>query len=500
VRRQIALLGVVILICYVALFVRFNQIQVFQADALNERTDNTRQLQRDFNEPRGSIITADGALAAYSEERRATLRYQRIYPEADLLSAVTGFYSFNLGSSGVERSYNDELAGRTTALKLRELTGFFSDVSSEGDVILTVRKDLQQVARDSLGDRQGAVVAIDPRDGSILSMWSWPPFDPNQLSTNDSTAAEAAKRFLDAVPQKPLLIRAYQDNYFPGSTFKIVTAAAGLENRTVTTAAPDYPVVTSYTPPLTTSAISNFGGSSCGGTLIVITARSCNSSFAQMAIEQTGPEPMIAAAERVGFNDIPPIDLPDAVTSIYPVDFGDVVERPPGLAPVYSDAPRLAQTAIGQNDVRATPLQMALVAAGVANDGDVLAPHVMAEIRARDGSVVERYEPQVWRQAFSPTDAATLRQAMIGVVTDGTAQNMAIPGFEVGAKTGTAQLGTTPPRSHGWMIAFGGRPGEVPTVAVAVIVENLPGASSETGGSTAGPVARAVLSAALGAG
>ncbi len=498
-RRQIALLGAAILICYVALFVKFNQIQVFQADALNGRSDNTRQLQRDFNEPRGSIITADGVLAAFSEERRATLRYQRVYPEGDLLAGVTGYYSFGLGSSGVERSYNDELAGRTTALKLRELTGFFTDTSSEGDVVLTVRKDLQEVARDALGDRPGAVVALDPRDGAVLTLWSSPSFDPNQLSSNDTTQATAVKEFLDAVPQKPLLIRAYQENYFPGSTFKVVTAAAGLESRAVTATTPDYPVVTEYTPPFTRQGISNFGGAPCGGTLFVILARSCNSSFAQMAVEQTGPDPMVATAERFGFNDAPPIDLPDPARSVYPTDFGEIVERPPGRPPVYSDAPKLAQTAIGQNDVRATPLQMALVAAGVAAGGEVPVPHVMDEIRARDGSVVERYEPEVWRKAVAPADAATLRQAMVGVVADGTARNMAIQGFEVGAKTGTAQLGTTPPRSHGWMIAFAGRPGQDPTVAVAVIVENLSGASAETGGSTAGPVARAVLAAALGA-
>jgi peptidoglycan glycosyltransferase len=141
---------------------------------------------------------------------------------------------------------------------------------------------------------------------------------------------------------------------------------------------------------------------------------------------------------------------------------------------------------------------MALVAAGIAADGEVPTPHVMSEIRARDGAVVDRFEPETWLQAMPAGDAATLRQAMVGVVTDGTARNMAIPGVEVGAKTGTAQLGTTPPRSHGWMIAFGGPPGQPPEVAVAVVVENLSGASADTGGATAGPVARAVLAAALG--
>jgi peptidoglycan glycosyltransferase len=217
-----------------------------------------------------------------------------------------------------------------------------------------------------------------------------------------------------------------------------------------------------------------------------------------MAAEQTGPAPMIAAAEAAGFNSRPPIDLPQPAESVYPTDFGAVVSRPEGSAPVHEDTPKLAQTAIGQNDVRATPLQMALVAAGAGNDGRIMVPHVMSEVRARDGDVVSRYSTGPWRESMAPDVARTIRAAMIGVVENGTARNMAIPGVEVGAKTGTAQLGTTPPRSHGWMIAFAGEPGQPAQVAVAVIVENLDGAGEATGGAVAGPVARAVIEAALG--
>lgn len=497
-KRQIGLLGAAIVVCYVALFAKLNQIQVVKADDYNNRPDNTRALQRDFNRPRGSIITADGVVAAYSEERRAALRYQRVYPEGELLAFVTGYYSFALGSTGVERTYNDELAGRTPALRLHELRGFFSDTSSEGDLVLTVRADVQQAARDALGERRGSVVALDPRTGGILALYSYPSFDPNVVSDNDTDRALAAKQLLDASPDKPLLARAYQERYFPGSTFKVVTGAAGLTSGSVTETSPDYPVVTSYTPPLTSRAISNFGGAPCGGTFFTILARSCNSSFAQMAAEQTGPAPMIAAAEAAGFNSRPPIDLPQPAESVYPTDFGAVVSRPEGSAPVHEDTPKLAQTAIGQNDVRATPLQMALVAAGAGNDGRIMVPHVMSEVRARDGDVVSRYSTGPWRESMAPDVARTIRAAMIGVVENGTARNMAIPGVEVGAKTGTAQLGTTPPRSHGWMIAFAGEPGQPAQVAVAVIVENLDGAGEATGGAVAGPVARAVIEAALG--
>jgi len=500
VNKQIKLLAVAILVCYTALFVKLNQVQVLDAGRYNSRPDNTRSLQRDFNQPRGDIVTADGSVAATSEERRAALRYQRVYPEGELFAPITGFYSFSLGSDGVERSYNEQLAGRTASLKLNRLSGFFSETSTEGDVVLTVRKDVQDAARQALGNRKGSVVALDPRTGGILALWSFPSYDPNLISDNDAKQAANVKKLLDASPDKPLLPRSYRERFFPGSTFKVVTATAGLASGSVTTASPDYPVVTSYTPPLTSRPISNYDGEPCGGTLFVILARSCNTSFAQMAAEQLGPEPMIDAAQAAGFNDTPPIDLPRPASSVYPTDFGAVVRRPDGQAPVYEDTPKLAQTAIGQNDVRATPLQMALVAAGVGNGGRIMTPHVMGEIRARDGDVVERYKVAPWRDSMSTDVATTMRAAMIGVVQNGTATRMQLPGVEVGAKTGTAQLGTEPPRSHGWMIAFAGPPGEPAHVAVAVIVEGLDGVSEATGASAAGPVAKAVLQAALAGG
>ena len=301
------------------------------------------------------------------------------------------------------------------------------------------------------------------------------------------------------VEGKPLLAHTYRERYFPGSTFKVVTATAGLSSGTVTRDSPEYPSVTEYRPPLTTRAISNFGGNSCGGTLFVILARSCNSSFAQMAVEQVGADDMIDTAQAAGFNSVPPLDLPNPAESVFPDDFGKVVSNPAGKAPVNEDAPALAQSAIGQNDVAATPLQMALVAAGVANRGEIMTPHVLDAVRARDGEVVESYEAATWLRAAEPSVAATMREAMVGVVEDGTAQMMQIPGFEIGAKTGTAQLGTEPASSHAWMIAFGGPPGAEPTVAVAVVVTNVSGSSNATGGRVAGPVARDVLAAALGA-
>ena len=363
--------------------------------------------------------------------------------------------------------------------------------------MLTVRSDVQTAARDALGGLTGSVVALDPRTGGILAMYSNPTFDPNLISSNDTESAQAVKSLLDTVPEKPLLSRAYQDRFFPGSTFKVVTATAGLTSGTVSEAEPTYPVVQSYTPPLTNRPIYNFGRSYCGGALFAILEQSCNAAFAQMAAEQLGPDPMIAAAEAAGFNDTPPIDLTRPARSVYPTDFGSVVSRPEGAAPVYDDTPALAQTAIGQNDVAATPLQMALVAAGIANKGRIMTPHVMSEVQARDGEVVSRFEERPWRESASADVAEVMRRGMIGVVQTGTASTLRLPGFDVGAKTGTAQLGTSPPKSHAWMIAFAGPEGQEPTVAVAVMVQGVDGDDGLTGGRVAGPIARAVLQAAL---
>lgn len=496
-KRQIKRLGIGFVVLYAVLFLKLNQVQVFQAEELTDSPENTRVLQRDFNEPRGDIVSADGAVLATSEERRAALRYQRVYPDGELFAHVTGYYSFSLGASGVEREYNDDLAGRTPALELNQLGDFLTAESSEGDVLLTVRKDIQAVARDALAGQEGSVVALDPRDGSILAMYSNPTFDPNVVSDNDTERANAAKSLYDAAEGAPLLAHTYRERYFPGSTFKVVTATAGLASGSVTVDSPEYPVVSEYTPPLTNRPISNFGGSNCGGTLFAILAQSCNSSFAQMGVEQVGADDMVDTAEAFGFNAEPPLDLPRPAESVFPTDFGSVVSNPAGKAPVNEDAPRLAQSSIGQNDVAATPLQMALVAAGVANGGEIMSPHVLRSVRARDGEVVRTYEPSVWRQASSASEAATMREAMVGVVTGGTATEMQIAGQEVGAKTGTAQLGTEPATSHAWMIAFAGAPGEEPRVAVAVVITNVSGASNQTGGRVAGPVARTVTEAAL---
>lgn len=481
--KQIRLLGLGLMACFVLLFVQLNRLTVFQAAELNDNPNNTRAILRDFNRPRGTVSTADGVIIAESVPSDGRFELQRRYPEGALFAGITGYYSFTLGSSGVERTYNDELAGRTLDLTFQNLGDLFVDRERVGNLVLTVRADLQRLATEQLGEREGSVVAIDPRTGDILAMVSYPTYDPNFLALHDTNAAAEIAEALDADPEKPRLFRAYQDRFFPGSTFKVVTAAAGVSSGAVTRDTPVYPASNGYTAPGTSRPLRNFGGGTCGGALFEVMRISCNTSFAQMGVE-TGPEAMIATAEGFGFNQDVPIDLTNPARSNFPTDF----ER---------NLPALAQSAIGQNDVSATPLQMALVAAAVANDGQVMAPHVLDEVRDSDGNVVDSYDPEEWTRAMDPGTAALLREAMIGVVEGGTASRLAVPGFVVGGKTGTAQLGTDPPRSHAWIIGFAGPPGEVPSIAVAVIVEGQEGASEQTGGRIAAPIAQSILQAYL---
>lgn len=485
--RNIRYLGVGLMVCYLALFVKLNWIQVIDAPDLAANPLNTAEIRQDFNRPRGAITSADGALLAQSVPNPDTgseFTRLRVYPEGDLFGQVTGYFSFQFGSSGIERQYTDELTGQTFAQQVRGLGDLFVNDENVGNVTVSVRKDLQQVARDELGDRQGSVVALDPRTGEILALWSTPTFDPNALSGTDLRQIQANWALLNLTEGSPLRAHPYQERYFPGSTFKIVTAATGLETGTVTDDEPVYPVVRSYTAPQTNLPIANFGGQACGGTLPEILRVSCNSAFAQMGTETIGGAAMVAGSESFGFNRSVPIDMPGPVRSNFPTD-------------VVTNPPKLAQSSIGQSDVQATPLQMAMVVGAVANGGTIMRPHVMTQIRDSQNELVTRADIEPWLTPMSAVNADTLRRDLLGVVASGTAAGLQIPGWEIGGKTGTAQLGTDPPRSHTWIVGFGGPPGQPATVAVAVVVLNQSGGSEATGGRVAAPIARAVLETAL---
>lgn len=480
--RQIRRLGVTLMVLFSALFIQLNYVQVVQAHKLSNDPRNTRGLTHDFSRARGTIQTADGAVLAQSVPSGDGFKLQRVYPEKDLFAHITGFFSFTYGTEGAEREFNGDLAGHTSALK--SIRDVLATRVRTGNVTLTLSKSVQTAARDALGHRKGAVVALNPADGSVLALWSWPSFDPSPLAGHDQNAVREAWTALNADANKPMLPRTYRERYFPGSTFKVVTAAAALEK------APDlaskvYPTLTELPLPQTKGqTLSNFGRERCGGALDQIMKVSCNTAFAQMGLD-LGAEALADEAHAFGFQSRAPLDLPSVAPSAFP-----------DASQFAHDLPGLAKSAIGQQDVQATPLEMALVAAGVANHGVIMKPHVFSTLRDSEGQIVREAKPEQWMQAVTATNAATLRDAMVGVVQGGTATRAAIPGIKVAAKTGTAQTGLN--SSHAWLIAFA--PAEAPRVVVAVIVESQQGlGDAATGGRIAAPIAQAVLRAALGA-
>lgn len=494
--KRITRLGIGLLVAYFALFAQLNRLQVLEAENLNNHPENFRNVQRDFDQPRGRIESADSQVVARSVPTPdGAYTRLREYPQGELFGHITGFLSLEFAADGVERTYNDWLSGQTEDQQFDRLSDLFLDRDRTGDVTLTVRADYQDIARAALGSQRGSVVLLDPRNGAVLALWSFPSYDPNLLSSHDVDAVRQARDALLADPANPMQARSYQERYFPGSTFKVVTAAVGVERGLVTPAKPSYPVSDGYVPPASTAPLRNFGGSTCGGTLEEILRVSCNTAFAQMGAETLGPEAMVKGAADFGFNTIPPIDLPAAAAANFPTDYGNRISGAGDPKQVYENSAALAQASIGQNDVQASPLSMALVAAAVANDGTIMAPHVVDVIRDAERRVLRETEPKVWRQPLSPAAAVTMRKAMRGVVTGGTAKALAIDGLEVGAKTGTAQVGGEVAETHAWVIGYAGPPAKPASLAFAVMVEADPALGEQTGGGVAVPIAQAVLAA-----
>ena len=482
--KQIRRLAVALLACYLALFVQLNVLAVGRQQQLNADPRNNRQTERDFNRPRGSILAADGTVLARSvpTPRGDQFRYQREYPTGDLFGNVTGYYTFSFGSTQIERTQNDVLMGDTNAQKLRAIGGLFSGDDSTGSVVLTMRPDVQQVAANALGTREGSVVVMDPHTGAVIAMISNPRYNPADVAVHNSKQAEDALTFLNAVPGKPLLANAYQERYMPGSAFKVITTSIAFETG-ITSLDRVFPDSKQYIPPQTTNPIGNYGGSVCGGTMVVVFYRSCNIPFAQMAVE-VGPEKMVEGTKKWGIGEKVPIDLPGPAAS----SFGEVSDFKDQL-------PLLAIGGFGQGSTTMVPLHMAMIASTIANGGQMMKPHVVDATLDHSGGVLERTTPSVWKTPISATTAATLTTLMIGVVNQGTGKAMQLDGgIQAAAKTGTAQLNTTgPERSNAWIIGFA--PAEAPQYAVAVVLKGGPDdeVSASTGGKLAGPIAKQVL-------
>ncbi len=480
-------LATVVVAMFLVLLGGTTWIQFVQAGSLNTDPRNVRTLYREYGKPRGPIIVAGDAIAS-STPVDDSFGYQRSYTQGELYSAVTGYYSIIHGPSMLEKAENDVLTGQADSLFWSRMQDLITGRQPQGSSVeLTLNPAAQQAAVDALGDQKGAVVAIEPSTGKILALVSTPGYDPNLLTTHDTTAANAAYQQLLAADGDPLVNKAIQGKtYPPGSTFKLVTAAAALESGNYTADSQLYaprllPI------PGTSNTLPNFGGVACSSTdetsLADALRTSCNTAFAQLGLD-LGADALREQAEKFGFDD-DSLKIPMTVTSSHFPDDGAI------------DTPQTAYSAIGQYDVRATPIQMAMVASAIANGGSLMKPYLVQTVRTANLDVVQEAEPTQLSQAVSAATAATLRDMMVGVVQSGSGTSAQISGVQVAGKTGTAQTGREGEAPHAWFTSFA--PADNPQVAVAVIVENGGDAGDEaTGGRVAAPIARAVMQAVIG--
>jgi penicillin-binding protein A len=484
VNRQLKRVAVVVLLLFGALFVNLNVISLLLADDLATHPSNRRLIVREYAIERGPLIVGEEAIAR-SEETGGELRFLRTYPQGPRYAHLTGYYSVVLQRSGLEDALNEDLTGRPTEVVAQNLGELIGARDRPGNAVqLTIDPAAQAAAERALGDRVGAVVAIDPVTGAVLASYSNPSFDPNPLSSHEVSEINRSWEELLEAPTQPLLDRTRQERYPPGSVFKLIVAAAALERGLQPDSA--FPDELVYDVPQTSADIGNYGGGLCadGGSISLADSLrvSCNTVFARLGV-QLGADALVEQAERFGFNHAIPYEL-DVVPSLIP----DADEL---------DPPATAQSSIGQRDVAATPMQLAVVAASIANGGELIRPHVVAAVLDPTGRRLRGPEGAAWTgpsrdgTAISPRTADQLREMMVAVVASGTGTRAQIDGVEVGGKTGTAEVPNGPPIT--WFVGFAEQ-----RVAVAVVV---PGAADDdTGGRVATPIAREVMAAVLGVG
>jgi penicillin-binding protein A len=503
--RRIRRLGIFMALCFVALFIQLNNIQVIKANSLANSPDNPRVQQVERSQTRGSILSADGVTLASSvlAPKNSIYKYQRVYDPytAALFAHIIGFDSIKYGNfRGVEAQYNSYLTPHTRPAKtLRDLLVNRTVVDN---VSLTVGTQLQtQVAaaldQHAPGVLGAAAVVLNPETGAVEAMYSNPTFDPNPLVSQD-LAKETAAWNANAcppqadqaacVPGNPLVPGTYGQVYPPGSTFKVVTTSAVLENRPdlakmIYPSVPSVTLPNSGTPP---QVLTNYHGGVCppsgGGNLETLLILSCDADFAQIG-QLLGSQALVNQAEAYGFNQRIPLDVPADTVAVS--NFGTTAD-------FADDIPGLMKSAIGQQNVTASALQMALVAGAVANGGVEMTPHVMSQIRDSQGNLVRNYQPTPWLQPISPETANTLTTFMQGVAKSGTAAGVFPPSWNVAAKTGTAQTGSFGPNpqfTDDWLIAFA--PVGNTKVAIAVVMPKQPG--SATGAQYSGPIVKQIL-------
>ena len=479
--------SITVMVLIVLLLANATLTQVFTADGLRADPRNQRVLLDEYSRQRGQI-SAGGQLLAYSVSTNGRYRFLRVYPNPQAYAPVTGFYSLQFSSTGLEHAEDTILNGSDQRLFGRRLADFFTGRDPRGgNVATTISPPVQQAAWDAMKDGcngpcKGAVVALEPSTGKILALVSAPSYDPNLLATHDLTQQTAAWQQLRDNPESPLVNRAISETYPPGSTFKVITTAAALQAG----ATESTPLTTQARIPLpdSTATLENYGGSPCGpgptASLRDAFAKSCNTAFVQLGMN-TGTDALKSTASAFGL-DTPPPAIPL-----------EVAQSTVGLV---ADAAALGMSSIGQKDVAVTPLQNAMVAATIANKGVQMQPYLVDNLKGPDLSNISTTAPREVRRAVPEQVADTLTDLMVAA-EQVTQQKGAIAGVQIASKTGTAEHGTDPRNTppHAWYIAFA--PAQAPKVAVAVLVENGGDRLGATGGALAAPIGRATIAAAL---
>jgi len=469
---RVFIIGVVL---FLALIVNLTYLQVVDADRLASRPENKRQLAEELRIKRGKILAFDGTVVAKSVKRSGF--YHRTYPEGTLAPQLVGYDSVRYGRTGIEEQMNDFLLGTAPELGVQSwLDQLLGRRTTGADVVTTLLPDVQRTAQQALSGKTGAIVVLDPATGALIADASSPAYDQRKL---EHEWAE-----LSADPDAPLLNRVAQGLYAPGSSFKVVTAAAGLEDGVVT---PETPFVDTGTYVVYGGKVTNYGGAVYGPhDFETGLTQSINTTFGKVG-DRLGRKRLVAKMRDFGFWAVPPLALPPgAVVASGRYEDGELVSPEAKMDPLA-----VAWAACGQEQVLATPLQMALVAAAVANGGAIMTPYVVQQVNATGGTVVEEAAPSEWLTAIDPATALTLNDMMRRVVTSGTGTGAAIEGVQVAGKTGTAERGDG--TNLAWFIGFA--PADDPQVAVAVVVED----TLSTGGAEAAPLAAEVMRAALAA-
>lgn len=475
--KELKRVSAVVLLLFVTLFVSSSVITVFQADNLRVDSRNTRTLYSSYSAERGPILV-DGVAVAESKPINDEYKFQRVYSQGELYSAVTGYFTLNQGNSGVEGALNDYLSGTANNQFLDQINSIITGQNPKGAAVdLTIDPAVQKVAFDALGTNAGAVVALNPKTGAILAMVSKTAYDPNALAVHNSAAVIDAYKALISTPTRPLLNRAISgDLYAPGSVFKLVVASAAIDSGKFT-AESEFPNPPSLVLPTTTTTINNAEGGTCSGapTVTIATALrlSCNIPFAELG-DAVGEDTLSKYASAYGFGKA--LKVPQTVT--------------PSKFPPTKDEPTLMLSSFGQASVRVTPLQIAMVSAAIANGGTLMKPTLIQTITAPDLTVLQPATESVFSRPITTATAATMTALMVSNVNGGAANNARISGVDVAGKTGTAQNGVGKPYTL-WFTGFA--PANDPRVAVAVVVEN----GTSFGNAVAAPIAKKVIEAVL---